>query len=431
MPTFEYQAQDNDGQQVSGVVFGQSLDQALQELAGRGVQVTKIGIAVAPGDPVPQEFVSPAASEGSSAEQPTYSGSESASRTEDLTAQRSYMETSVVGPLVGTVGLDHLAFFFHQFGTMLHAGVPIVQTLDTLAGQSRSPKLAQVIREMKEHAGAGRPISSGMQRYPEVFSPVILSLVRAGEEGGFIDGALALVARYLDQEIQLRNLYRRVTFYPKLQIAASIVIILATNLIIASLGKEGGLASPLTTLSTWIWLGPLIVAAFLFYRVGLANPRMKYNWDTIGSNLPYLGTTLRQLAMARFGRAFGALYKGGVPVNRALTLAADACGNEYLRARMYPATRALEGGAGISETLRDTAAFSPVVLDMIQTGETTGNLDQMLGKMSDYYEDEASTRATQMGHVVGVVLALLVAVYIGYIVISFWIGHYSGIGTES
>lgn len=430
MPTFEYHAQGADGQVTSGLIFGTSLDGATRELATKGVDVVRIGIATNINDPL-----SNPASAGPSrpAEQPRVQETANAGGPAignivegPPVHQRSYAATSVVGPIIGKVGLTHLAFFFRQFGTMQRAGVPMVQSLTTLARQSHSVKLRSIIEELRGHVEAGRPISAGLQRYPEVFTPVIVSLMRAGEEGGFVDDALIMIADYLDREIELRNLYKRITFYPKLQIGASIVIVIATNFIIASLGKEGGLKSPLTEISTWFVLTPIFVGLFLFFRVGLANPAVKHYWDMFMSNLPYLGKTLRQLAMAKFGRAFGALYKGGVAIPRALILSADACGNEFLRERMYHAEKRLQEGAPIAETFRQTNAFSPIVLDMVETGETTGNLDLMLTKMSEYYEDEASTRAVKLAQVTGVLLGLLVAIYIGYVVISFYTGYYGG-----
>jgi type II secretory pathway component PulF len=253
-------------------------------------------------------------------------------------------------------------------------------------------------------------------------------MVRAGEEGGFLDRALSDVADYLDRDLQLRNLYKRITFYPKLQVGASIVIVIGANLIIASISsKAQQLSSPLTTPSTWFWLGPLIVILFLFLRVGLANPQIRYGWDTLLTNLPVFGKIMKELAMARFGRAFGAMYRSGVPMTRAMQISSDACGNEFLRARMYTAVKVLETGAGVTETLKSTQAFSPIVLDMVHTGETTGNLDQMLNKMSEFYEDEVQTKSTQLAYIVGVLLGLFVAIYIGYIVIGFYSGYFSGI----
>ncbi len=423
MPTFEYQAQGADGRVINGLVFGTSLDHAAHELSVQGMQVLKIGVAVNANDPLSRPVEPPPLQSEPKMQEPVQAAPSAGPSVEE----RSYMETSVVGPMIGKVGLSHQTFFFRQLATMLEAGVPIVQSLDTLSRQSQSPKLREIIGEIKGHVEAGRPISSGLQRYPEVFGPVIVSLVRAGERGGFVDHALTMVADYLDREITLRNLYKRVTFYPKLQLGASIVIVIATNLIIASLGKSGGLSSPLTEPITWLFLTPIIIGIFLFMRIGLANFRIKHNWDNFVAHLPYVGNTMRQIAMAKFGRAFGALYKGGVSLPESLTLSANACGNEYLRALMLPATKRIEEGAGLTETLRGTGAFSPIVIDMIDTGERTGNLDHMLNKMADFYEDEAATRSTQTGQVVGVVLGLLVALYIGYVVITFYMGHYSGL----
>ena len=412
MPTFEYQATKPDGSPDTGLVFGTSLDAVAGDLRARGLNVTRLGVATAAGDPL-AEVVAPAPkrTEGVREAQPL--------PTED----RGYFATSVAGPLVGTVPLTDLAFLFRQGGSMLQAGVPIVQSLNTLANQSRNGKLKSILHETTGYVENGRPISESFQRYPEVFGPVIVSLLRAGEEGGFVDSVLTNIADYLDQENELRRLYKRVTFYPKLQVVASIVIVLGANAILASI-KPGarGLSSPLTTPSTWFWLAPLIVAIFLFLKVGLANPRIRFNWDAFVSHIPYLGNTMRQLAMARFGRAFAALYRAGVPMVRAIGLSADACGNEYLRARMQPAMQRVREGEGITVALRDTGAFSPIVLDMVGTGESTGNLDAMLQKVGDFYIAEAEVRQVQLGYAVGVLLGLLVAIYIGYIVISFYTG---------
>src|SRR5439155_6398166 len=101
---------------------------------------------------------------------------------------------------------------------------------------------------------------------------------------------------------------------------------------------------PLTQPITWLYLGPLIVAIWLYFRVGLANPRIKFGWDKFVLAVPYIGNTMRQLAMAKFGRAFGALYSGGVPVHDAIQLASDASGNEYMRSLLYPAAGRLKEG---------------------------------------------------------------------------------------
>lgn len=423
MPTFEYQATKQDGTVETGLTFGASLDGVARDLQAKGLTVTRVGLAAALGDPLASSAPPHRVESSAAAAEAAPSAMEIGPPTE----QRTYFQTSVAGPLVGGVDLSHLAFFFRQGGTMLAAGVPIIQSLTTLAGQARSPKLASILRETVGHVEAGRPMSAAFQRYPEVFSSVILSVLRAGEAGGFVEDAMHTIADYLDQEIELRRLYKKVTFYPKLQLVASAIIIVGANMIIASIAPGAkGLSSPLTTPATWLVLGPILVALFLFFRVGLANPRVRYNWDAFVAHIPYLGNTMRQVAMARFGRAFAALYRSGVPIAPAIRMSADACGNEYLRALIHPAPARLEGGAGVTETLRATNAFSPIVLDMVHTGETTGDLDGMLGKMSEFYVAEAEVRQIKLGQVVGIAVALLVAIYIGYIVVSFWSGYAGG-----
>ena len=419
MPVFEYTATDTEGKPVRGTLMSSTLASAAEDLARQGLQVQHLGTPAALHDPIPSGFQSSAGVDRSG--YPERSGEE------DITAQRSYVMTDIVGPLVNKVPLSQLLFFFRQLGTMLSAGVGMVQTLDTLAGQTKDPRLRSVVNELREHALAGRPMSVGMQRYPEMFNPLMLSLTRVGEQSGMMDKVATQIAEYLEREIELRNLLRRVTIYPKLVLAASIIIVLGTNAIIASLGKKGGLDSILTRPETWVVLAPLIIFLFLFTRVGLHNPRAKYTWDNLILMLPGFGTVVRQLSMAKFGRAFGVLYSGGVPVPRSVELAADACGNEFIRARVYPAGRALEEGVGITYAFERTGVFTPIVLDMTRTGETTGNLDFMLDKVSEFYEGEAQTRAVQFGHAFGVLVLLVVAIYVGYTVITFYSGYFGGI----
>ena len=421
MPIFEYRAKNEQGEAVTGTLHSASLGAAADDLARRGFEVEHVGVAGGHDDPIPRDF--------GVKEQPV--AQEAPGGPDPITQQRTYLQTHVVGALIGRVSLTHLLFFFRQLATLINAGVSIVQSMDTLAGQTRDPKLKSVVMELSQHVRDGRPMSAGMQRYPEVFTPLMLSLIRAGEEGGMLEGSVRQIAEYLEREIELRNLLRRVTIYPKLVVGASILIVLATNAIIASVGKTGGLSSPLTQASTWVILAPLIVGIYLFVRLGLPNPRIRYNYDQFILALPGLGTTVRQLSMAKFGRAFGALYAGGVPIPRATELAADACGNEYLRSRIHQGVRSLKEGQSITETFRRTGAFSPIVLDMTHTGETTGSLDQMLHKMAEFYEQEAKTRSIQFGYALGLLALIVVGAYVAYVVISFYTGYFSGLGSAA
>lgn len=445
MPVYEYEAQDEAGAAVRGTAFGSTLDGVARDLKDRGLAIQRIRLIENLGDPIPQDFALPPQADAEFlVSVPNYeplpagaSAHEAISHArpdfqpvhEPAAPPRTAFETQIAGPLVGKISLSHLMFFFRQAATLMDAGIGPAQAMRTLAGQTQSPKLSAIISELREHAEAGRPLSFGMQRHPEQFSPLMLGIVKAGEQGGFLDGAFAQVADHIEQEIQLRNLIRRVTFFPKLVLIASCLIIWGANGIIASVrpGSPFGISSPLTTLAVWLILGPLLVALFLFSRIGLANPRIKYAWDQMLLSLPGLGKIVMQFAMAKFGHAFGALYRAGVPIQQSLTMAADASGNERLRSLMYPAAKRLESGKGITEVFQQTGAFSPIVLDMTATGEASGRLDLMMSKVSEYYEEEAKTRAYQAGTIFGVGVLLCVAIYIAYVVISFYMGYGSTI----
>ncbi|HVT13320.1 MAG TPA: type II secretion system F family protein [Fimbriimonadaceae bacterium] len=440
MPTFEYLAVNDAGERISGTVLGNSIEHALNALSQRGLVVERINqsaLAMEPplsavgyldSQPIPPPPVQPMEMPRSPYEQRSFH--ETPSIQAPPTGQRSYMATSVVGPLAGRVPLPSLSMFFRQFGTMLEAGVPIVQALDTLSRQGRNIKMHAVVSEIRGHVEAGRDISTGMQRYPEVFPPLSISLVRAGEEGGFVAQSFKMLADYTDKEIALRNLIRRLTLHPKIVLTVAIVVIGGASLLITMMGKDSSLlATPLTNWVVWMFLGPLLIAAFLFFRVGLANPRIKYNWDKMLIKMPLgVGKTVHEFAMSKFGMALSFLYKGGVPVGKAIQLSADACGNEYLRAQISPASRRLESGDRISDTLKQTDAFSPIVMDMVDTGERTGNLDQMLLRMSNFYEDEAETRAKQVANIFSVILFILVALYVAYVVFNFYQKLFAGSG---
>lgn len=433
MPVFEYRAKRADGEPISGTVTSQDLASAVQNLAQQGLVVEHVGMAPAVAAP----SAAPSATHSIAMVTPGQSSALAETPGQERAAvapvgpaqqdQRSYFETSILGPLVGKVPLHHLLFFFRQFATMHKAGVPIVQTMDTLSNQTHDAKLRTIVREMRDVVLEGRPVSEVIARYPEVFPPLHHALVRTGERAGMLDQTLDHLANYIAKEIELRNLIKRLTMYPKIVLAASIVIILGANLIISYIGGKGFIDSPLTNPLTWVFLTPLIIMLFLFTRIGLANPRGKYEWDRFLLSIPAIGNVVHQFAMSKFGRAFGAMYAGGVPIPEAVKLAADSCGSEAVRAQVYPASRALEEGMSISEAFGRTGAFSPIVMDMTRTGEMTGNLDQMLQKVADYYEDEAQLRATQISHIFAVVVFLCVAVYVAYVVISFYMGYVGGI----
>ncbi len=404
MTVFEYKGTDAVGQPVSGSLASISIGAAADELAKRGYTVENLTANTESGDPLnPSAVFTPLPPPG-----------------------RNVVQTHLLGAF-DKVPLADLGFFFRQLSTMLHAGVGMVQTLETIGNQTSDLKLKSVLREFRDNALEGRPLSQGMDRYPDVFAPLMISLVKTGEKAGMMDETLKHVSEYIEREIKLRNMIRTATLYPKVVVGAAIIIIGITNVIIGQIGGKG-IWSPLTQLSTWIFLTPIIVGIFVLVKFILPDPTMKTRWDQFWLGVPYFGTTMRQFALAKFSRAFACLYRGGVSPQESALLAADACGNLFMRSRLRPAAPMLESGRGLTEVYAHTGVVDPVVLNMIHTGETTGDLDNMLERVAIFYEEDSEVRSKVMATVVGVVALALVGLYVAIVVIKFYTQHFSGIG---
>ncbi|MBL8064253.1 MAG: type II secretion system F family protein [Chthonomonadaceae bacterium] len=396
MPTFEYSAIDFAGNPVNGLVDEADLALASKALTEKGLTVQKLEVR--------QPLAAPSA---------------------PPTEPRNTFRTEVAGRAIQLVSLQSLEFFFSQLGTLLEAGINPVDGLESLARQSNNAILRSVIEECRGHVTVGRPLSVGLQRYPEIFSPLILSLVRVGEEGGMLSTQCKLISEYIHRDIELKNMIRRETMGPKVTVFGSIAIIVGVNGFLQIIApKSGGLPVPTTF---WVVAAIITVAVWLFRSFMLPRPPVRRAFDEFVLTLPGLGGMAHGFAMAKFGRAFGALYKGGVALPKAVRLACDACDNEAVRAKVMPATDALERGAGVTETLRSTNAFSPLVLDMTRTGETTGNMDEMLVKVSEYYESEGAMKAQVASKIIGVVCLVLVAVYVLFILLSFYGGYFASL----
>lgn len=406
MPVFQYTVLNAQGQPERGLLQSATMEAALTKLQEDGKTVKELGLA--PGSGELTEAPRPAARE-----------------TDFVKAVGT-----AVGPLVTLVSLADLHFFFRQLASMLSAGINPVQSLETLSRQTGSPRLRAIITEIKPMLLEGHALSEGMARYPEVFTPLMMSLIRAGETGGFLPDACAQLSEYIKEDIDLRNLIRKETAYPKVVIALSIVIVLAVNSILAMMGKDERMSSPLTNPANWLCLAPMIIGIFLFVRIGLRQEDIKKKWQAFLLRLPAFGEMVHGFAMAKFGRAFGALYKGGVPIPKAVELSAEACGNEFLRDKMLTITERLKDGEGITQAFAETGAFSPIVLDMTRTGEVTGNLDFMLRKVAEFYEEEGRLKARQWAMYFGVLVFMCVAVYVAFMAITFFSGYLNRINPD-
>lgn len=336
-------------------------------------------------------------------------------------SSRDPISRNVVAPIVGKVNFETLQRFYAQLWSMYKSGVPLVTALETLADTNNHPKMRTVIRKMKEYVLHGRPMSECMAEYPEVFSSLQTNLIRVGEKGGALESSLEHLKEYISKEIKLRNKMKAATFYAKILLLAIIFIPIGANMVIGMVAKDSPfqlftfLTLPIAIVSIaiilvfWLIVGPLLMNQRPF--------RLAVHQGLLF--IPYIGGTVHMLAMAKFGRAFSAMYRGGLPMQQTIALAAEACGNEYIAAKIRPAAIWIQEGRPIAQSLANTKAFNRVTLDMVNTGEHTGNLDAMLENIAAQFEDEADVRAEKMVKIVPLFLLLIAAVFVAYILVNF------------
>lgn len=403
MAIFEFQAVDPTGKAIKGTISGADLKVAEDTLRQRGLTQFTISPVFNPGDPLAQD-------------PPTQADTPPTVKV----TQPGFFESFFT-----QVPLTQIQMLFTRMASVIGAGINPAQGMDSLARQTSNAKLAQSVREMGLAASSGQPMSSVMVQYPAIYTPMMVSIMVASERGGMVESGLRDLAAYVQEEIEVRTMIRRETLMPKLTLIMSIVIVLGANLIIRIFapGSPFGLWSPLTEPKTWLFLGPVLVVMFLVVRAKRSSPGVKYAWDAVVFRIPVLGPLVYDYAISRFARTFGALYRGGVSMAEGVELAAHSTGNAFISSHILTAVERLRQGEPLTQTLAQTGMMNPVMLDMLATGERTGDVDQMMQRAAQFHFDEATMRARVLGKVLGIVVLIMVAIYVAIVVLNFYTGY--------
>ncbi len=341
------------------------------------------------------------------------------------TAQaQSAVMNRVVYPVHSGVSVRDLAIFYRQLATAVRAGIPVHRALMSVAENTGKPRLRRVVQAVVNDLMQGKSLVSALRKHPHVFDELQIALIQAGEEGGLLDTMLDRIADYLERDYNLRLKIRAGTFYPKVLLVAGIFIPKIPILVVG-----GGLVPYLR--ETVGWAGPILLAVLVIvavFRIALQVEAIREAYDWLKLTIPGIGGLVRQLAMARFSRAMAALFSAGVPLQRAMNISALATDNYYLTKRLRTAVTAVEHGQSLSSAFRQTGVMPPLVLDMLSTGESTGNVDAMMDKVAEYYEQETDVKSHQAVIALSVGVYLLIALWIASMIIGFWQGYAAGGG---
>jgi type IV pilus assembly protein PilC len=342
--------------------------------------------------------------------------------------------------LFSRVKADEMAVMTRQLSTMVSSGMTILRSLYVLENQTKSKLLKETLAGVRQDVEAGLLFSDALERYPKVFSPLYVSMVRAGESGGVLESSLLRTADQLEKDAALRRQIRSATIYPSLVISFALLVLLALVAflipVFQSVFKQFGGHLPaltqfmvgLSNLVNHQWYVLILVIAGLVvaFIKWKKTKRGRAQWDAIKLRIPLkIGDVVQKVAIARWARTLSSLTSAGVPIMMALEITGKTAGNAVIEASMGKVIDSVKSGGRISDPLRTAKEFPPMVAHMVAVGEETGALDAMLAKVADFYEDEVEAAVKALTSILEPAMIIFVGGIVGVIVISMYLPLFS------
>ncbi|RJQ39996.1 MAG: type II secretion system F family protein [Nitrospiraceae bacterium] len=361
MPTYSYKVRNQIGEIINGVVDAPNTDAAAEQLFSKGYTPIKIEA-------------------GKEVKASGESGLQFFDRVKD----------------------EDLIVFSRQLATLVSSGISFIRSLDTLSEQTRSRKLRGIIEEVRKEVERGSSFSDALAKFPKVFSPLYISMVKVGEEAGVLDDILHRLASLLEHDATTRARVKAATRYPILVIVSMVIAFLVLTTFVvpkfASLYQSAKVELPFPT-RVLIFLNkaireywPLLIASvagvIFAFRGYVRTPSGRWNFDKFKLKVPIIGTVVEKTVMSRFARIFSTLYRSGIPMLHALDIVAGTLGNIIIARAVDVIKESVREGKGLAAPMAGTMVFPPMVTQMVAVGEETGALDDMLTKVADYYDLE-------------------------------------------
>jgi len=335
----------------------------------------------------------------------------------------------------GKVKDKHLAIYTRQFSTMVDAGLPIAQCLSILSEQSDSKVLRDVTGKIAHEVEGGVTLAESFRKYPKVFNDLFTNMLQVGESGGVLDVVLQRLSVYIEKAAKLKGKVKGAMVYPLTIISVAVLVIIFMMIfVIPTFAKmfEGlGAELPMPT-AIVMWLSEF-TQKYILVMVGVGAGviyaiKRYYNTEQGSSvidafllKVPVIGMLIRKVAVARFTRTLGTLISSGVPILEGLLITARSAGNRVVEKTVMQARTAVTSGRTLSEPLKGSTVFPPMVVHMINVGENTGALDQMLSKIADFYDDEVDTAVTALTSLLEPIMIVFLGVVVGGLVVAMYL----------
>ncbi len=328
-----------------------------------------------------------------------------------------------------------IVIFTRQFSTMVDAGLPLVQCLEILGKQSDNPAYGEIIMKIKTDIESGSNLSDAMRKHPKVFNSLYANLVEAGEAGGILDTILNRLANYIEKALSLKKKVKTAMVYPAaiVTVAFTVVAFLMVFVIptFATMFEGGGAELPAPTaivmdLSNffrhqWYYIvgGPILF--FILFKKVYATERGNIEIDRLALKFPVFGMLIRKVSTAKFSRTLGTLIASGVPLIEAMDICARTAGNKIVEIAILNSIEAIKEGETIAAPLARENVFPPMVIQMIDVGESAGALDAMLSKIADFYDEEVDTAVDGLTALLEPMLMVFLGIIVGFIVVAMYL----------
>ena len=395
MPNFAWKGRSRTGQFREGVILADSRDAAVASLRRQQIQITSL--------------------------------------------RQKGREMPLLPRLPMRVATKRVSIFTRQFSVMLDAGLPLVQCLEILGEQEENKKFRQIIHQTRTDVEAGQSLADSMRKHPAAFDNLYVSMVEAGEAGGILDVILQRLSVYLEKIVRIRAQVRSALLYPTavITIACFVVWIILWKVVpvfaqmFAGLGAElPFLTQMVVTASNWVGrLGWVLILILIVIYFAINRWHKTYRGrrviDGLMLRIPIIGMLLRKIAVARFCRTLSTLTASGVPILDGLQITAQTAGSAIIEDAVMAVRKAVEEGKTLSDPLGETKVFPQMVVSMINVGEQTGALDQMLSKIADFYEEEVDLAVAGLMKLIEPLLIVVLGVVIGTIVTAMYLPMYS------
>jgi type IV pilus assembly protein PilC len=333
------------------------------------------------------------------------------------------------------IKLKDLAVMSRQMATMIGAGLSLLRTLNILSEQTESKPLAKILGEIRTDVETGIATSDAFARHADVFPPLMVSMIRAGETGGFLEGALESISENFEKEVKLRGKIKSAMTYPVIVLVMSLISVIAMLVFIVPVFQKmfatlGG-KLPLPTLmlvyvsQSMVWIGPILLVLFIAFSIwwpkNKHTERVRKRLDPLKLKMPVFGLLLRKIAVARFSRNFSDMIGAGVPILRALQIVGETSGNWVIQEALKEVAESVRQGHSLSGPLANQPVFPPMVTQMIAVGEDAGSLEVMLDKIADFYDQEVEAATEQLTAMIEPLMVAFLGVVIGSMVVALYL----------